>query len=63
MQLGPYFEILENILDSLFGKKNIDNEENIKLKIIFDAMDRPEFLTAVPKVSSQFEFRLTLYSF
>lgn len=31
------------------------NEEMIKLKILFEALDRPEFLGSVPKVSA---FRL-----
>ena len=39
-------------MDQFFGLKDIHREEMIVLKTVFDALDRPEFLSSVPKVSS-----------
>jgi len=46
-------EYLEEILEQFFGMRDIQKEEMIVLKTIFDALDRPEFLSNVPKVSKQ----------
>ena len=52
-QLGPYLDTLKEILASMFGiTEEPKNEEMIKLKILFEALDRPEFLSTVPKVSA-----------
>ena len=51
LQLGPYLEILKDIMEHFFDFPEPSNEVPVKLKVVFEAMDRPEFLTAVPKVS------------
>ena len=54
MQLGPYLEILKDIMEEFFDTPKPKNEVPVKLQVVFEAMDRPEFLTAVPKVSLEF---------
>ena len=44
-------EILKDIMERFFDMPEPSNEVAVTLKVVFEAMDRPEFLTEVPKVS------------
>ena len=50
-QTGPYLTTLEEILKTHFNYNKLENDTSFKLKEIFEALDRPEFLCQVPKVS------------
>ena len=43
-------DTLEDILASFFDIHDMKPETTFKLKVLFDALDRPEFLNRVPKV-------------
>ena len=51
MQLGPYLEVLKEILAKYFNLHNPVHTTTLQLKFLFDALDHPEFLSNVPKVS------------
>ena len=55
-QLGPYMPILMNTLENIYGIKDPAPETVFQLKQIFEAMDRPEFLSEIPNVSLSFPF-------
>ena len=48
----PYLASLKDILATFFDKRNLENDTPFKLKMVFDALDRSEFLSNVPKVSA-----------
>ena len=43
-------DTLKDILANFFNINEMKPETTFKLKLIFDALDRPEFLNRVPKV-------------
>ena len=55
LQLGPYLETLKGILADFFNINDLRPEQTFKLKLVFEALDRPEFLQNVPKVSNLFK--------